>query len=83
MLWLWLFSVPSQECHRIESLVTHIALFSTDMSIMAYQDLNSKSQIQYDWVGAYHCGLVFFLATLSLESTILPFMSSEAHRNSG
>lgn len=81
MLWSWLSSVPSQGCHRIESLLTHIALFSTDMLIMVFQDLN-KSQIQCDWVGAYHCGLVFFLASLSSESTIMPFMSSKAHRNS-
>lgn len=66
MLWSWLSSVPSQGCHRIESLLTHIALFSTDMLIMVFQDLNNKSQIQYDWVGAYHCGLVFFFLSYSI-----------------
>lgn len=59
-LWSCLSSVPSQGCHRIESVLTYIALFSTDMPIVVVQELNSKSQIQYDWVGAFHCGLVFY-----------------------
>lgn len=32
------------------------------MLIMVFQDLNNKSQIQYDWVGAYHYDLVFFFS---------------------